>query len=50
MPESDGLVVLDGYVELHVVAVDLDVEEGVFEVFGGVRSEVGFTFWVREAY
>ncbi len=51
MSETDGLVVFDGDVDVHVVAVDLNVEERVLKAFDVCfRGEESFALWVRMKY
>jgi hypothetical protein len=48
--EVDGLVVLDGHVEFHIIAFDFDEEERVFKISeGGLGRQKGLVFWVLQA-
>jgi hypothetical protein len=51
MSETDGLVIFDGDVDVHVVPVDLDVDERVLKAFDVCfRCEESFALWVRMKY
>ena len=47
MPEQDGFLELDGHFEIFAAFFDLNEEELVFDVGGGmVRAKVDLTAWV----